>query len=789
MANEVKVIISAIDEASSVFSGVSGNLGKMNNAIATGAKVALAGVAVGIGAFTAGLAMSVKEAADSEDGLAQLDAALKSTAAAHEAAGTKTVWVADAVNKLAGQTTTLTTKTDALAGASKKHLAEIEAAPAKLETATARLHDMDAAYGKAKTHTESATLALKRQREEVALLSGLVAEGANRYGESNSVVAAMSGHWDKVSNSTQVSRQTILDLADSIQKTTKFADDDVIAASNMMLTFTAIGKDVFPDTIKAALDMSQALGQDVKSSAMQLGKALNSPVEGVSALQRVGVKLTDAQKKQVEAFMKVNDIASAQKVILKELQTEFGGSAEAAGNTFSGKMAILGHAIDDVKQKIGDALLPVLSTMATKLSETLGSPIVQKGIDDLAKGIGAVAEKVLLAVAGLFTLADTMKRGVEGGADPFAVLNVGLNTFLTSMGMSPAEAARMAAGISVAAEGLSLTVSGMVTSFDMLFADIRAGASAGDVLGNFAGNIAQTFGAAEADAIALSDAISTIYDAFASGDFTQLQAMVGGWADILLNWIQVSVVPFIGEKLNALWLAISAWISAQGVQLGIKLGEWATAFMGWIQNEVLPNLPEKLRAIGLAIGEWIGAEGKRHAERVRTEWIPAFTKWVGSAITWLVSPEGLSTISKVMFEWLIGIPLKLAGAIAIMASGIIDGIINGIGGDIKRLNDYLFNIIKSAIEFGLSLFGIKIPIASAPARADGGPVSAGNAYTVGERGPELFVPSTSGSIIPTGSALAAGASSGVASVNVYLDGNLIGQAMGNLAYLSKQGVY
>ena len=34
------------------------------------------------------------------------------------------------------------------------------------------------------------------------------------------------------------------------------------------------------------------------------------------------------------------------------------------------------------------------------------------------------------------------------------------------------------------------------------------------------------------------------------------------------------------------------------------------------------------------------------------------------------------------------------------------------------------------------------------ARADGGPVSAGRAYLVGERGPEMFVPRGSGQIVP-----------------------------------------
>jgi phage-related minor tail protein len=54
----------------------------------------------------------------------------------------------------------------------------------------------------------------------------------------------------------------------------------------------------------------------------------------------------------------------------------------------------------------------------------------------------------------------------------------------------------------------------------------------------------------------------------------------------------------------------------------------------------------------------------------------------------------------------------------------------------KPVNQLMENVISS-----LPLFG---------ARAEGGPVTAGGAYLVGERGPELFVPGASGSIEPGG---------------------------------------
>ncbi len=52
---------------------------------------------------------------------------------------------------------------------------------------------------------------------------------------------------------------------------------------------------------------------------------------------------------------------------------------------------------------------------------------------------------------------------------------------------------------------------------------------------------------------------------------------------------------------------------------------------------------------------------------------------------------------------------------------------------------------------GLLALGLSIVQAmlGAPGRATGGPVSAGRAYRVGERGPELFVPTASGRIEPS----------------------------------------
>jgi len=146
------------------------------------------------------------------------------------------------------------------------------------------------------------------------------------------------------------------DLASELSRLTTYEDDAVLQAENMLLTFTKIGKDVFPDATKIVLDMSTALGQDLKSSAIQVGKALNDPILGVTALRRVGVNFSDAQMDMVKQLVESGKVLEAQKFILEELQTEFEGSAEAAASTFGGALKQLEKAFGDLQETMGNAL-------------------------------------------------------------------------------------------------------------------------------------------------------------------------------------------------------------------------------------------------------------------------------------------------------------------------------------------------------------------------------------------------------------------------------------------------
>ena len=154
-------------------------------------------------------------------------------------------------------------------------------------------------------------------------------------------------------NAAGLSAKEIKAHAAELQKTTKFGDEVTINTQAILATFKEIKGDQFKAATVAILDMSTVLDQDAKQGAIALGKALNDPIRGVTALSRVGVTFTDQQREQIRVLQESGDIMGAQNIILKELQSEFGGAAKAAGDTTAGAFAKLKNAVGDAFEQIG----------------------------------------------------------------------------------------------------------------------------------------------------------------------------------------------------------------------------------------------------------------------------------------------------------------------------------------------------------------------------------------------------------------------------------------------------
>jgi phage-related protein len=195
------------------------------------------------------------------------------------------------------------------------------------------------------------------------------------------------------------------DLAKSIQDYSGQNKDAVAQSEALLLTFTNIknaagaNNDIFTQATKATTDMAARMGTDASSSAILLGKALNDPVKGLTALTRVGVSFSDAQKAQIAAMVKTGDTMGAQKVILAELNKEFGGSAKAAGETLPGQMARAKNAFSDVSGEIAAGLLPVITTLLSFFNDKL-LPGLKTLYDIVAPHVVAVFDMVKDAVSG-----------------------------------------------------------------------------------------------------------------------------------------------------------------------------------------------------------------------------------------------------------------------------------------------------------------------------------------------------------------------------------------------------
>ena len=165
------------------------------------------------------------------------------------------------------------------------------------------------------------------------------------------------------------------DLATAISNKTGADDEAIQSGENLLATFTNVrnetgkGNDIFNRATQAAVDMASAMNNGVvdanglKSANIQLGKALNDPVKGVTALTKVGVSFTAKQKEQIKTLVDSGKTLEAQKIILGEVGKEFGGAAAAASDPLTRLKTIVGNA----SESIGGAFLPIVDKLATKL--------------------------------------------------------------------------------------------------------------------------------------------------------------------------------------------------------------------------------------------------------------------------------------------------------------------------------------------------------------------------------------------------------------------------------------
>lgn len=235
------------------------------------------------------------------------------------------------------------------------------------------------------------------------------------YKEQEQSEARLEAVLKATGNAAGFSADQMKQMAADMQKVTKFGDETVMQTQAIIATFRNIHGDQFKETTMVAADLATVLQTDLKSAALQVGKAMNDPVKGVTMLTRAGVQFTDAQKEMIKKLQESGDIVGAQTVVMNELQQQMGGAAAAAANTFSGRLQQVQNSLGDMGEKLFSVVVPALEGLLPVIDAGIvafGNMMTNLGLttdtfagmsEFITTTVFSVLEKLLEIAVGSFT--------------------------------------------------------------------------------------------------------------------------------------------------------------------------------------------------------------------------------------------------------------------------------------------------------------------------------------------------------------------------------------------------
>jgi hypothetical protein len=122
----------------------------------------------------------------------------------------------------------------------------------------------------------------------------------------------------------------------------------VVEAQNILQTFRSVSGDIFKEAIVLSQDMAASFGGSIKDKALQLGKALESPKDGLTALKKSGVSFTQSERDMISAMQDAGDVADAQSFILRKLRNQVAGTGNAEAGGLSGDVDTMSQRWDEL---------------------------------------------------------------------------------------------------------------------------------------------------------------------------------------------------------------------------------------------------------------------------------------------------------------------------------------------------------------------------------------------------------------------------------------------------------
>lgn len=197
-----------------------------------------------------------------------------------------------------------------------------------------------------------------------------------------------------------LSAQELQRNAEKVALGTLASVEGIQEAQGALLTFKSVQGDTFLEAIGLAQDMAAVFGGSAKDKALQLGKALQDPLQGINALKRSGVSFSESQRDMIRSMVEAGDKAEAQRIILEELAGQVAGSAGAQAKGLAGSVDTLGQRWDELQVKLA------ATGPAEKATEWIGK---------LAEAFHQLGEEIEPSVEGLETKLAVLQARLNKG--------------------------------------------------------------------------------------------------------------------------------------------------------------------------------------------------------------------------------------------------------------------------------------------------------------------------------------------------------------------------------------
>ena len=514
----------------------------------------------------------------------------------------------------------------------------------------------------------------------------------------------------------------LIGLANDMARLTGVSQNEIKESQALLLTFADIASSAdevggaFDRATQLTVDMAAAGFGSATDNAKQLGKALNDPIKGISALARSGVTFTDQEKELIKTLVESGKQLEAQDMILSAIETQVGGTAEATANA-SDKLRV---GFSQVMERAGVALLPLFEKFTNFLLDRVFPVLEKLGLAFAEDGLGGAFR----------VLGDTIKE--------YAPIILGtLKDWAISVGNWFISDALPWIGEKLAQLGQALVdwIKPRINpAIDMLLEWLT---KLGYWLINDAlpwiGEKMQELGKALVDWIAPR--------------IKPMLSQLGDWIAAAAQWFIDDGLPTLVDKLIVLGDALVDWIKPRIVPMLQALGELLISIANWILTEAVPKIATEALKLGAALIGWVW------------DLAPELLKGLGSMLidiaSWIVT-DGIPALlgagkdlGKALLDGVVDGVKGLASA----AGGLADTIADAILDSLKwTVNNLLINPLNFAIGKAVDILDIGLGpwinfddtkyYGLIPQLADGGIVTKPTLAMIGEAGAEAVVPLT-----------------------------------------------